>query len=115
MGGKHGERRVRIGNPEERARDCVHERVGYEGGEHRAGQGDRAEECHKRDLEAQEDARQRIGVDARDDPADRPEEDAKEGAEQDLHHGSVIRENGHKSTEMHTIMVPRILSRGAHR
>jgi len=43
-------------------------------------------------------------MDAGDDPADGTEDNPDNDTKQDLQHGKEVGENGHKSTEMHTII-----------
>jgi hypothetical protein len=43
-------------------------------------------------------------MDTGNDPADSTEENTDKGPKQDIQHGKEVGENGHKSTEMHTII-----------
>ena len=101
---QNGKGRVGRRDSKKCARDGIDKGVGDKSGKHRPGESKRAEKRKERDLEAQQDAGKRIGMDAGDDPAYRPEDYTKDNAKQDLHHLLEMRENGHKLTEMHTII-----------
>ena len=55
-------------------------------------------------LQTQQDAGKRICMNTGDNPADGSKDDSNQGTKQDLKHEEKIWENGHKSTEMHTII-----------
>jgi hypothetical protein len=68
------------------------------------GKRDRPQHGQEDGLQTEQDAGKRVRVNPGDDPADGTENNTNKGTKQDLQHGKEVGENGHKSTEMHTII-----------
>ena len=96
---------VSIRYSQERTWYCVDKRVRDKGCKHRRGKCDRPEKREEGDLEAEQGPGKRIRMHAGNYPAGSTQNHPEDRAKQDLYHGSKMRENGHKSTEMHTIIV----------